>query len=167
MVTGETNQHLMAFEVWYQCHRSARKCAGECGVSEDTVSRWAAKFGWHERADARDAEAFRLSEAAAIRKQAALFRKLTDVADSLLEHGIRFLDENGVRDERSAIMAIREAATIARVAQGIPSWIGTVMRESDEDLVRHYLESRSKVDDEHFATACEAAAPDDEEGWVR
>jgi hypothetical protein len=132
----ETPRQRAGFEVWYAAGRSAQKTAEKLSVSERQVYEWARQFCWHERADARDIEAGRQTEAAAITAQAQRLEEHRQAGELLRRRGVQYLVGHPIDNAKDAIAAIKAGVELERLSMGLPNWVFEVLRMDDEQLER-------------------------------
>lgn len=144
----ETGRHRRLFETWYladrnfvaACRRWQENNPSEPAVPERTLRHWANAFGWHDRADDRDAEADAKAHREAVRRRADILSRHALIGKTLSSKGVAFYadKETKIRDVGEALAAIRLGVEIERKAEGMPEWLVRVMSMDDDQLIREY-----------------------------
>jgi hypothetical protein len=104
------------------------------------MDRWIAKWGWHDRADARDQEAARRVEADAIERKRKLLERQRQIGAALQTAGTRYLNERmreghtPIDNVRDCIAALKTGIDIERQAEDMPGWIMQVVNATDDEL---------------------------------
>ena len=138
MARPETSQHREAFESWYNGKRDFRATSQKIAQNLRTLYDWSDRYGWYDRADARDAKAYAIADAEGARKTAE-FLKAQQQAGALLRlKGIKHLSEHDIDDGRTAITAIKTGIDIERQALGLPDLIAKILNADADALKAEY-----------------------------
>ena len=141
----ENESHAQSFEIWLNRDKNMERTAKECNVSTATISRWASRYHWRERASAREREASRVADERAVRRRAALVERLTTAAETLVSRSLEYLESHELTDEKAAIAALREASNLVRGHDALPSWMREIADESDSTLLENYHAGRARI----------------------
>ena len=157
----ETARHLQAFQYWHDHDRDSGLTGKEFAVSDQCIRDWAAKYGWHERADLIDREAAARADREAIRRRANMLIKCRQAGELLLGRGVeRFAGKDAkIQSDRDAITAIGKGVEIWRQAEGLPTWVLEILNATPEELDR-----RERLLLERRRSAGTLADPEDEAG---
>lgn len=127
MARPETSQHREAFEVWYSSRRDFVTTSQKLSQNKRTLYHWSDRYGWYDRADARDRAAAAIADAHAA-EETAKFLKAQQQAGQLLRlKGIKHLSEHDIEDGRTAISAIKTGVELERQAIGLPDWVAKIL----------------------------------------
>jgi len=110
-----------------------------CGVSQDTVCRWIEWFGWHARADARDAAVKAKADRDAVGRRLRMQQKHREAGEALRQRGVEHLVHNKIASARDAIAAVKAGVDIERTAEGLPTDI-LAMMSADADTIDTEIE---------------------------
>ena len=143
MPRNETAQHKAAFLVWYEHDRNFAEICENLRTSDDTLRRWADKFGWQERADKLDIIATRKAERGAIDRKAKMIESQRITGFNLRTLGARWLREHentAVESLKDAVTAIEKGFALERQAEGLPDWVLTIVNADDNELQDEYTQ---------------------------
>lgn len=127
MARDETSRHLEAFELFYANRRDFATSSDKLRLNRATLYRWADRYNWAERADARDQSASALADTEATRKTAAFLTAQGEAGEMLRRKGIHHLMDHDITDGRTAITAIKTGLELERQALGMPDWIVKIL----------------------------------------
>jgi len=136
----ENAKILHVFEVWYSQDRHVERTRDILSketppirLSTATVNRYINNFGWHERANGRDAEVARRLSEEAIEQQVAFRKRQAQTGLFLQQKGLTFLRDDklnpndpnstgtgGIKSDYAAIQAIRLGLDLEKVGMGMP-----------------------------------------------
>lgn len=164
----ENAQILHIFEVWYSQDRHVERTRDilskedpPVNLSVATMNRYIGKYGWHDRADLRDAEiAKRLSEEA-IQEQVEFRKRQANTGRFLQQKGLSFLKDDklnpndpnstgqgGIKSDYAALQAIRVGLDLEKVGMGMPEQsVGISGAGGGEVIIRVVRESEKKKND--------------------
>jgi hypothetical protein len=130
----ETTRHKDAFELWYANNRSFSKIRQQVAVPERTFFNWVEWYGWHARADARDAEAAAIADREAIQRRAEMLRRHRQAGELLTRRGMEYYARQAVAKGTEAIAAIGKGVELERTAEGLPAYVAGILTANDEQL---------------------------------
>jgi len=134
--SGEGENHLRAFEVWYNCSQSLTQASKILGVGPTTLMRWRDRFGWVERAEARRQTEKERADQIAADRASDMLETHFDAADILLQAGITYLKEHPIDNARDAINAIKLGIELQRRTREMPDWVIRIKKAPEEELIR-------------------------------
>lgn len=102
--------------------------------SKATVGSWIPDHGWEERADALDAEVSRSIEEKIIVKRTEMWERQAKLADELIDIGMDFLKDKGIKNDASAIRAIDLGMSTQRISTGMAEAMVRIGKMNDEQL---------------------------------
>ena len=139
-VSRETARHLEAFEAWYAAGRNWSIVAQNRSISRSLLYSWADKFNWNERADERDGKAQKIADAKAVQEQATRLKRQRQAGELMQERGVKYLRENDIKHERTAIAAIKTGIDVQRQADGLPDWVIHLLNADANELEKQRAE---------------------------
>ena len=122
------------FEVWYSNRRDFRKTSEILVTKPTTLYSISDRYGWYERADARDQAAQRIADTAAAQETAKFLKAQQQAGQLLRLKGIKHLSEHDIDDGRTAIAAIKTGVELERQAMGLPDWIAKILTDDADTL---------------------------------
>ncbi len=158
------------FAVWYaaDCPRSS-KLALALPVDKNgskpnssTIGRWMRGIdGWKERAKNLDIQTTESLDALLIKRRLAMFERHAETGAEMVEMGMEFLDEKGIKSDSSAIRAIKDGTDLERASLGMTEMLDiTTMSDSklqklaadllaeDKDIIDAEFEENKAGEDE-------------------
>ena len=164
------------FLAWYQAARPRGKGIfkvipkdGDRVPNLTLIARWKRIYGWDERADALDVEVRGQLEKIAITRKVEMLKRHAEIAQSMIEIGADFLENNPIDNPGYAIRLITEGTRIEKESTGGAQAMVEVARMSDKSLsdvvlqLMGRLESDAYEEDEEGLTAVEE---DDDEDVI-
>lgn len=169
----ETPDKIKAFEVWFadpkRSFEAARRVlltlSPPLEVAVVTLQRWAAQYGWRERARERDMEVIRQLQADAIQRKKDFLERQANVGRLLQKKGVAFLQDDqpelidpndptkgykpnkgkgGIRSDYAAIQAIQTGLNLEKVGMELPDQTSqSVIKQ--EVVFRVIREKRKKI----------------------
>lgn len=157
IVTYPDEYKEACFFHWYQYNRNKGKLFVNDGFPDyngqtpevHTVIKWKNEYGWVERADALDGEVSIRLEREAIDRKAEATKKLAKTGEELLDHGLRYIKENGFDNSSAAVRAIMGGAELMAKFTGMGDFLIAVTKMSDAQLTKefHKLLGKNENDD--------------------
>lgn len=143
MPRKETTRHRQAFKIWYENNRDVAKTFENLPLkgrpeSHYTLYNWIAYWGWHERADALDAEVERKLNAEAVQRKVEMLKRHAVLGKQMQGKGAEYLKNHGVDNSASAIQAVKTGIDVERKAEGMPDWVAAILGADDDDLLKQY-----------------------------
>lgn len=130
------------FYAWYEGGRSLSivpKDKSGSSPSKKTIEMWARDNDWNQRADILDAQVSKALDEKVIQRRAVMFEEHVKLADQLIEKGMKFLNEEGITSDNSAIRAITLGIETQRVSVGVAEAFAKISAMSNEQLEKELL----------------------------
>lgn len=132
----ETPRQRQAFEAWYAADCSAPKIAETFRVNERCIREWAERYGWHARADARDAEAQVKVDRDAITRRVAMLKRHREAAEVAFRRSVQGLAEHKPDSFRDAMGGLKTSIDLERQVDGLPDYVLQILNAGPEELDR-------------------------------
>lgn len=145
------------FAAWYaaDCPRS-RKLAivlpkDELGSipNDSTIRKW--MRGWRERAKKLDIQTTESLDALLIKKRVEMFERHAETGAEMVEMGMEYLDDKGIKSDASAIRSIKEGTDLERTSLGGSELWKSITTMSDSQLQK--LAADLPAEDENILDA--------------
>ena len=104
--------------------------------SEGTIKEWVSQGDWNTRADGLDGQITRVLDNSVIEKRVAMYKRHAEIGQDMVEMGMAYLKENGIKKEESAIRAIAEGIDIQRQSIGLAEALQKISTMDNDQLTR-------------------------------
>ncbi len=104
--------------------------------TDSTVNNWVVQYGWVERADKLDVEVSKVLDTEVIDRRVEMYKRHAEIGQDMVEMGIAFLKENGIKTDQAAIRAIDSGVEIQRVSVGLAEAWQKISTMSDDQLTK-------------------------------
>lgn len=104
--------------------------------TETTIKEWVRNGDWNTRADGLDGQISRALDSTIIDRRVAMYKRHAEIGQDMVEMGMKFLNENGLKKEESAIRAIAEGIDIQRQSIGLAEALQKISTMDNDQLTR-------------------------------
>ena len=104
--------------------------------SEGTIKEWVGQGDWNTRADGLDGQITRVLDNSVIEKRVTMYKRHAEIGRDMVEMGMAYLKENGLKREESAIRAIAEGIDIQRQSIGLAEALQKISTMDNDQLTK-------------------------------
>jgi len=104
--------------------------------SEDTIRNWVGQLHWDERANALSGQISRALDNTIIGRRVEMYKKHAEIGQDMVEMGMNFLKENGIKSDQSALRAVVEGVEIQRQSLGLAEALQKIYTMDDNQLTK-------------------------------
>lgn len=104
--------------------------------SEGTIKNWALQDNWSDRANGMDGQIARAMDNTIIDKRIEMYKHHAQIGQDMVEMGMQFLRENGIKSDQAALRAITDGVDIQRQSIGLAEALSKISTMDNDQLTR-------------------------------